>query len=86
MHYMRIIVNNQEFETNPTGINTNVVFMGTVHTGTGIQENIYGFSIEQIIEVANELKKLNSDFNTVHVYGPYDSFCIKREHVGTYFL
>lgn len=83
---MKIIINNQEFETNPTGINTNVVFMGTVHSGTGIQENVYGFSIEQVIEVANELKKLNSDFNTVHVYGPYDSFCIKREYVGTYFL
>ena len=83
---MKIIVNNQEFETNPTGINTNVVFMGTVHSGTGIQENVYGFSIEQVIEVANELKKLNSNFNTVHVYGPYDSFCIKREHVGIYFL
>ena len=83
---MKIIVNNQEFETNPTGINTNVVFMGTVHSGTGIQENVYGFSIEQVIEVAKKLKKLNSDFNTVHVYSPYDFLCIKREHVGTYFL
>ena len=83
---MIITVNNQRFETNPTGANTNVVFMGTVHSGTGLQENVYGFSIDQVLYVARELKELNSDFNTVHVYGPYDSFLIKREHIGTYFL
>ena len=86
MHGMKIVVNNQEFETNPTGINTNIVFMGTVHSGTGLQENVYGFTEEQVIETAKELQKLNSDFNTVHIYGPYDFLCIKREHVGTYFL
>lgn len=83
---MKIIVNNQEFETNSTGINTNVLFMGTVHSGTGIQENVYGFTEQQVLETAKELKKLNSDFNTVYVYGPFDSFCIKREHVGVHFL
>jgi hypothetical protein len=41
---------------------------------------------EQVIETAKELQKLNPDFNTVHIYGPYDFLCIKREHVGTYFL
>ena len=83
---MKIIINNQEFETNPTGINTNVVFMGTVHTGSGVQENIYGFTEQQVIETAKELKKLNPDFNTVHVYGPFDPFCIKREYVSVHFL
>ena len=83
---MRITVKDTEFETNPTGMNTNVIFMGTVHSGTGIQENVYGFTKEQVIETAKELKKLDSNFNTVHVYGPYDSFCVKREQVGTYFL
>ena len=86
MRGMKIIVNNQEFETNPTGINTNVLFMGTVHSGTGIQENVYGFTEQQVLETAKELKKLNSDFNTVHIYGPFDSFCIKREYVGVHFL
>lgn len=83
---MKISVNDKEFETNPTGMNPNVIFMGTVHSGTGIQENVYGFTTEQVIETAKKLKELNSDFNTVHVYGPYDFLCIKREHVGTYFL
>jgi hypothetical protein len=82
---MKIIVNNQEFETNPSGLNTSLLFMGTVHTGTSIQENVYGFSAEQIISFARQLKEANNDFNTVHVYGPCGSGS-SREHVGTYFL
>lgn len=79
---MAIMIGNQRFENNPTGVNPNTVFMGTVHTGTGLQENVYGFTVEQVVEVAKELKKLNNDFNTVHIYSPYDSLCIKRELVG----
>lgn len=79
---MGIMIGNKEFNNNPTGVNPNMVFMGTVHTGTGIQENVYGFTIEQVVEVAKELKKLNNDFNTVHIYSPYDFLCVKRELVG----
>ena len=82
---MKIIVNNQEFETNPSGLNTSLLFMGTVHTGTSIQENVYGFSTEQIISFARQLKEANNDFNTVHIYRPCGSDS-SREHVGTYFL
>ena len=77
-----ITINNQQFENNPTGVNPNTVFMGTVHTGTGIQENVYGFTSDQVVETAKKLKELNNDFNTVHIYGPYDVLCIKREYVG----
>ena len=83
---MKILVNNKEFETNPTGVNTNIVFKGTVHSGTGVQENVYGFTSDQVVEIARQLKDINPDFNTVHVYSPYDFLCIKREHIGTYFL
>ena len=77
-----ITINDQQFENNPTGVNPNTVFMGTVHTSTGIQENVYGFTTNQVIETAKKLKELNNDFNTVHIYGPYDFLCIKREYVG----
>ena len=77
-----ITINNQQFENNPTGVNPNIVFMGTVHTGTGIQENVYGFTADQVLETAKQLKELNPDFNTVHIYGPYDFLCIKRNYVG----
>lgn len=79
---MGIMIGNKEFNNNPTGVNPNIVFMGTVHAGTGIQENVYGFNEKQVIETARELKKLNNDFNTVHIYGPYDFLCIKREYIG----
>lgn len=77
-----ITINNQQFENNPTGANPNTIFMGTVHTGSGIQESVYGFTKDQVIETAKKLKELNPDFNTVHIYGPYDFLCIKREYVG----
>lgn len=77
-----ITINNQQFENNPTGVNPNTIFMGTVHTGTGIQENVYGFNFDQVVETAKKLKELNPDFNTVHVYGPYGLLCIKREYIG----
>ena len=77
-----ITINDQQFENNPTGVNPNTVFMGTVHTGTGIQENVYGFTSDQVVETAKKLKELNNDFNTVHIYGPYNFLCIKREYVG----
>ena len=77
-----ITINNQQFENNPTGVNPNTIFMGTVHTGTGIQENVYGFNFDQVVETAKKLKELNPDFNIVHVYGPYDFLCIKREYIG----
>lgn len=70
-----------DFENNPTGMNTNLVWMGTVHTGTGIQENVYGFNEAQIIETAKKLKELNPDFNTVQIYGPCN-IGSKRTHVG----
>ena len=77
-----ITIGDKTFENNPTGVNTNMVFMGTVHTGSGIQENVYGFTADQVLETAKQLKELNPDFNTVHIYGPYDFLCIKREYVG----
>ena len=79
---MKIVVNNQEFETNPTGMNPNTIFMGTVHSSTGIQEDVYGFNPDEVFNVAKQLKELNNDFNTVHIYGPYDFLCIKREYIG----
>lgn len=77
-----IQINECQFENNPTGVNPNMVFMGTVHTGTGVQEEVYGFTEDQVVETAKKLKELNNDFNTVHIYGPYDFLCIKREYVG----
>lgn len=77
-----ITIGDKTFENNPTGVNTNMVFMGTVHTGSGIQENVYGFTADQVLETAKQLKELNPDFNTVHIYGPYDFLCIKRDYVG----
>ena len=77
-----ITINNQQFENNPTGVNPNTVFKGTVHTGTGLQEDVYGFTADQVVETAKKLKEINSDFNTVHIYGPYDFLCIKREYIG----
>lgn len=78
---MRITIGDKIFENNPTATNQNLVFMGTVHTGTGIQENIYGFNEQQIIEVAMELKKLNKDFNIVHIWGPCNHNS-ERNYIG----
>jgi hypothetical protein len=82
---MKITINNQELETNPTGINTNLVFMGTVHDGTERQVDVYGFNAEQVIEVARKIKSMDSNYNTVHIYGP-SNIGSNRTHVGTKFL
>jgi hypothetical protein len=82
---MKITINNQEFETNPTGINSNLVFLGTVHSGTGKTETVFGFTEQQVIDMAKELQKLNKDFNTVHIYGPCNNGS-KRTYIGVRFL
>ena len=61
---MRITINNQEFETNPSGINTNIIFKGTVHDGTGRVVDVYGFNEEEIVKLANEVKALDKNYNT----------------------
>ena len=35
---MKIEINKQTFETNPTEMNEALVFKGTVHSGTGLQK------------------------------------------------
>ena len=50
---MAIMIGSQRFENNPTGVNPAMVFMGTVHTGSGIQENVYGFNEDQVVETAS---------------------------------
>lgn len=79
---MAIMIGSQRFENNPTGVNPNTIFMGTVHNGAGVQENVYGFNADQVVETAKKLKELDNSFNTVHIYGPYDFLCIKREYIG----
>lgn len=78
---MAIMIGNQRFENNPTGVNPAMVFMGTVHTGSGIQENVYGFNEEQVVETARKLKEINPEFNTVHIYGP-ENIWAPRTYVG----
>ena len=82
---MKIEINKQTFETNPTGMNEALVFKGTVHSGTGLQENVYGFTENHVIELAEELRKLNKDFTVVHIYSPYD-MDLKRKYVGVKLL
>lgn len=81
---MKITINNKELETNPTGMNTAMVFMGTVHDGTK-QIDIYGFNEEQVIALAKEIKSLDKNYNTVHIYGP-ENIWAPRTKVGTKFL
>ena len=47
-----------------------------------LSECVVEMEDEEVVEVAKELKKLNNDFNIVHIYGPYDVLCFKREFVG----
>jgi hypothetical protein len=56
-----------------------------VHSGTGLQENVYGFTEDHVIELAEELRKLNKDFTVVHIYSPYD-IDLKRKYVGVKLL
>ena len=81
---MKITINNQELETNPTGMNTAVVFMGTVHDGTK-QIEVFGFNEEQVIEMAQKVKLLDRNYNTVHIYGP-ENIWAPRTKVGIKFL
>ena len=82
---MKITINNQELETNPTGVSTTMVFMGTVHDGTERQIEIFGFNEEQVIEMARKVKSLDSNYNTVHIYSP-ENIWAPRTKVGTKFL
>ena len=82
---MKITINNQEFETNPSGINPNIIFKGTVHDGTGRVVDVYGFNEEEIIKLANEVKALDKNYNTVHIYGP-ENIWADRTYVGVKFL
>lgn len=77
---MRILIGSQEFETNPSNILVDFLFKGTVHTGTSIVETVYGFTEDEVISLAYQLKELNKDFNTVHLYNP------TREYIGVKFL
>lgn len=78
---MIITINNHEFNTNPSGAPKELLFEGTVHTGTGLTEKVYGWTEEEVFTLAGELKQLNKDFNTLHVYSPGE-----RLHIGTLFL
>ena len=82
---MKITINNQELETNPTGMNTAMVFMGTVHNGTERQIEVFGFNEEQVVEMAQKVKSLGRDYNTVHIYGP-ENIWAPRTKVGIKFL
>lgn len=77
---MLILVNNQEFETNPSNLLTDFLFKGTVHTGTSLVETVYGVTEDEVISLAYQLKELNKDFNTVHLYNP------AGEYIGVKFL
>ena len=77
---MLILVNNQEFETNPSKLSKELLFKGTVHTGTTVIETVYGTTKDEVISLAYRLKELNKDFNTVHIYNPYG------EYIGVKFL
>lgn len=76
-----IIIGNHIFENNPLGINPSLVFMGTVHNGAGIQENVYGLTEQQVIELAMELKNIKKDFTILHIYGPCGDN-LNREYIG----
>lgn len=75
-----IVVGNQEFDNNPSKLPTNLLFKGTVHTGTSIVETIYGVTKDEVVSLAYQLKELNKDFNTVHLYNP------DGEYIGVKFL
>lgn len=75
-----IVIKNTTFDNNPTGMNPDLVFMGTVHNGAGAQENVYGFNEEDVIRLAKKLKIIDKDFNTVHIWGPCDG--LKRNYIG----
>lgn len=77
---MIICVMNKQFDTNPTGVSENLLLRGTVHTGTGVQENVYGFTESDVLNLAYKLKELNRDFNIVHLYSP------NGEYIGVRFL
>ena len=79
---MRININNYEFETNPSRMPEDMLFKGSVHTGTSIVETVYGSTEEEVLSLALQLKQLNKDFNTVHIYGPGNP----RIHIGVKFL
>lgn len=82
---MKITINKQELETNPTGVNTSVVFKGTVHNGTEQVIDVYGFTEEDVIKLAREVKYLNKDYNIVHIYGP-ENIWANRTYIGVKFL
>jgi hypothetical protein len=79
---MKININNHEFETNPSKLPEEFLLKGSVHTGTSIVETVYGSTTEEVLSLANQLKQLNKDFNTVHLYGIGNP----RPHIGVKFL
>ena len=66
-------------------INPNIIFKGTVHDGTGRVVDVYGFNEEEIVKLANEVKALDKNYNTVHIYGP-ENIWADRTYVGVKFL
>lgn len=77
---MRILIGNQEFNVNPSGLSTGLLFKGTVHTGTSLVETVYGVTKDEVISLAYQLKELNKNFNTVHLYNS------TGEYIGVKFL
>lgn len=76
---MIIIIKDTDFENNPSHLNEDAAWKGTVHTGSGIMENVYGVSKDHVIELAKCLKNINRDFSFVLVYQPITNK--RREYV-----
>lgn len=77
---MKVMINNKEFDNNSSKLPINLLFKGTVHTGTSLVEIVYGVTKDEVISLAYQLKELNKDFNTVHLYNP------TGEYIGVKFL
>lgn len=73
----------QQFENNPNGMNTNVQWEGVIYIKYSSEPavKVYGFTQQQLVDIANQFKAIEPNVFNMEIYGPYDFLCIRREYV-----
>lgn len=78
----------KQFENNPNAVSPNTQFEGLVYLKYASEPciSVYGFTMEQVIEVAKKFQEVEPKAGVVEIYGPYDFLCIRREYVDTHVM
>ena len=72
----------QKFQNNPNGINTNIQWEGKIYVKCSYEPiKVYGFTQQQLVDIAQQFKQIEPNVFNMEVYGPMDFLGIRRDYV-----